>query len=192
MGFYNDRQAKPALVFCYRILVTALLFLLLLVAISLTVARTQKQRPKPRTVSREVRAACDAAYLIAAETPGVSVRRHTGTFRDETLPEPVFGGGFTVSGSFAQAEATGDAALRLRQGFSAQGWHEIPAYSADGTDGTSFAFRKAGVACLVRGTWDGGAAGNPDIPAQDWYKVAVICTSPVFPERRWQEVGPTR
>lgn len=60
----------------------------------------------------------------------------------------------------------------------------MAAYSADGTDGTSFAFRKAGVACLVRGTWDGGAAGDPRSPAEDWYKVAVFCASPEFPENR--------
>jgi len=60
----------------------------------------------------------------------------------------------------------------------------MAAYSADGRDGTSFAFRKARVACLVRGTWDGGAADDPKIPAMDWYKVAVFCTSPEFPENR--------
>ena len=37
------------------------------------------------------------------------------------------------------------------------------------------------------GTWDGGAAGTadePEIPAKDWYKVAMFCTSPEFPEDR--------
>ena len=62
----------------------------------------------------------------------------------------------------------------------------MPAYSADGKDGTSFAFRKARVACLVRCEWNGGADGEPEIPAEDWYKVAVLCTSPVFTENRWQ------
>ena len=85
----------------------------------------------------------------------------------------------------SRAKATGDAASRLREGFSARAWQEMPAYAADGMDGTSFAYRKAGVACLVRGTWNGRAAGEPEIAAQDWYKVAVLCTSPVFPENRW-------
>ena len=58
------------------------------------------------------------------------------------------------------------------------------AYGADGKDGTSFAFRNAGVACLVRGEWNGGADGEPEIPAEDGYKVALFCTSPVFPEDR--------
>ena len=167
-----------------RIFLAASLYVLLVVPNSLAGAARQKQPPAPGTMSREVRAACDAAYAIAAKTPGVSIQRRTGTFRDETLREPVSGCGLAISGSFARAQATGDAALRLRQDFSARAWQEMPAYGADGTDGTSFAFRKAGVACLVRGTWDGGAADEPKIPAEDWYKVTVFCTSPEFPENR--------
>lgn len=178
--------------FCCRVLVRAYLLVFLVVTTSLPAATAQKQPPVPRMVPSEVRAACDAAYAIAAKTHGVSVQRCVDTFRDETLREPVFGCGLAISGSFAGAEATGDAASRLHQSFSGQGWEEMPAYSADGADGTSFAFRRAGVACLIRGTWDGGAAGDPGIPAQDWYKVAVVCTSPVFPEKRWTEMDPIR
>jgi hypothetical protein len=124
------------------------------------------------------------AFLIARTTPGVSIRRSTGTFHDETLREPVFGCGLAISGSFKRAEKTGDAADRLRDAFMAQDWTEMPAYSADGTDGTSFAFRKGAVSCFVRGTWDGGADGEPPLPAGDWYKAAMFCTSPIFPETR--------
>jgi hypothetical protein len=169
---------------CSRIFLAASLFVLLVVPNSVAGAAPQKQPPAPRTMSSEVRAACDAAYAIATKTPGVSIRRRTGTFSDESLREPVFGCGLAISGSFARAQATGDAALRLRQGFSARAWQEMPAYDADGTDGTSFAFHKAGVSCLVRGTWDGGADDEPKIPAADWYKVAVFCTSQEFPENR--------
>lgn len=167
---------------CCRTFLATSLFVLLVLSDSTAPAAPQRQ-PPPRKVSSEVRAACDLAYLVAAKTPGASIRRRTGTFQDETLREPVFGCGLAIAGSFARAKVTGDAALRLRQDFSARAWQEMPAYGADGTDGTSFAFRKAGVACLVRGTWNGGAAGEPDSPAQDWYKVAVFCTSPEFPER---------
>ena len=161
------------------------MFVLFVAPNSLASAAQQKRPIAQRTVSSEVGAACDGAYAIAAKTPGVSIQRRTGTFSDETLRESVFGCGLAISGSFAQAQTTGDAALRLRQDFTARGWQEMLAYSADGTDGTSFAFRKGGVACLVRGTWGGGAA-EPKIPAEDWYKVAVICTSPEFPENRPQ------
>jgi hypothetical protein len=155
------------------------LFALLAIADHAAGAARQRQPP------RDVHAACDAAYAVARKTPGVSVRRRTGTFRDETLPRPVFGCGLAISGSFARAMSTDDAAVRLRHDFETRGWDEMGAYSADGTDGTSFAFRRANVACLVRGTWNGGAADEPDVPPQDWYKVAVFCTSPVFPESRW-------
>ena len=60
----------------------------------------------------------------------------------------------------------------------------MASYSADGKDGTAFAFRKSAVACLVRGEWNGGADGEPPIPGEDWYKVAVLCTSPVPAESR--------
>lgn len=157
---------------------------LLLVASSPARAGSHKQTPAPNTMSKAVRAACDAAYAVAAKTPGVSVRRRTGTFRDETLRGPVFGCGSTIAGSFARLKGTSDAAVRLREDFAARGWREMPAYSADGKDGTSFAFRDASVSCLVRGTWDGGADGEPEIAAADWYKIAVFCTSPEFPEQR--------
>jgi hypothetical protein len=129
---------------CYSIFLAASLFGLLVVPNSLAGAALQKQPPEPRTVSSQVRAACDAAYTIAAKIPGVSIQRRTGTFSDEMLREPVFGCGLAISGSFARAQTTGDAASRLHEDLPARAWQEMPAYSADGTDGTSFAFRKAG------------------------------------------------
>jgi hypothetical protein len=170
---------------CCRIVLAASLFVLVGAPTSSARAVRQKRPLTPRTLSKDVRAACDVAYALASKTGGVSIRRRTGTFRDETLPEPVFGCGLAISGSFARAQTAGDAAVLLRHGFEAQAWLEMPAYGADGTDGTSFAFRKAEVACLVRGTWNGGAADEPEIPPQDWYKVTVFCASPRFPENRW-------
>jgi len=149
-------------------------------------AAAQNQPGKPATVSPQVRAACDTAYKIAAQTPGVSIRRSTGVFSDDALRQPVLGCRLAISGSFARAKTSGDAATRLRDAFQASGWQEIAGYSADGKDGTAFAFRKARVACLVRGEWNGGADGEPEIPAEDWYKVSVLCTSPVPAEERRQ------
>jgi hypothetical protein len=155
---------------------------LFLIASNPATSQTKTTRPPP--VPSAVRAACDMAFAIAKSTPGVSVRRRTGTFNDETLRTPIFGCGLAISGSFKRAEATGDAAIRLRDAFMAQGWTEMPAYSADGTDGTSSAFRKGAVSCLARGTWNGGADGDPALPPEDWYKVAMFCASPIFPETR--------
>lgn len=165
-----------------RTFLAALLLVLFLDQDSSASTTPRKQPAKSRTVSKQARAACHAAYAVAAKIPGVSIRRRTGTFHDETLRKPVFGCGLSISGSFALAMTTGDAAVRLRDDFSARGWKEMPAYAADGKDGTSFAFRNAAVACLVRGEWNGGADGEPEIPGEDWYKVAVFCVSPAFPE----------
>jgi hypothetical protein len=59
---------------------------------------------------------------------------------------------------------------------AADGWEEMLDHSADGPDGTVFAFRRGGVACFFRGEWDGGADDDPEIPAGDWYKVHTGCT----------------
>jgi len=152
-------------------------------AVSLLPAFARSQASAPRQVPSDVRAACDMAYRIATNTPGASVRRRTGTFNDETLRRPVFGCGLDISGSFKRAEKTGDASVRLRESFMGAAWQEIGAYGADGTDGTSFAFRKGVVACFVRGTWNGGA-NDPAVPPEDWYKVSVFCTNPPFPDER--------
>lgn len=156
----------------------------MLLVITSSLATSQTKVTRPPAVPSAVRAACDMAFAIAKTTPGVSVRRSTGTFNDETLRMPILGCGLALSGSFKRAEATGDAAIRLRDAFMAQGWTEMPAYGADGTDGTSSAFRRGAVSCLVRGTWDGGADDDPSLPPEDWYKVATFCTSPIFPETR--------
>ena len=168
----------------WRDFVTTLFFVLLIAESSSAAVPLQKESAQQEAVSGHVRAACDEAEAIAASTLGVTVRKHTGNFHDRALREPVFGCGLWISGSFAAARGTGDAAVRIRKGFSAQGWDEMPAYGADGKDGTAFAFRKAGVACLVRGEWDGGADGEPEIPPEDWYNVSIVCTSPAFPDDR--------
>jgi hypothetical protein len=138
--------------------------------------------PRTRTtVPREVRAACDEAFAIAKAIPGVTVTRRTGSFRDEVLRTSVFGCGIAISGSFARAGVTGDAAVRLREGFLSAAWNAV--YSAMAPTGRRLPF-VARRRCLVRGTWDGGAAGEPQIPSQDWYRVVVFCTTPAFPESR--------
>ena len=137
-------------------------------------------------VPRPVQDACDAAYTIAVSTPGVAIQRSIGMFDDEALREPVLGCHLVISGSFVQAQDSGDAAERLRCNFGDKGWQNMSEYDADGKDGTRFAFCKAGVTCLFRGEWNGGSDGEPEIPGEDWYRVFVLCTSSVSDEqRRW-------
>jgi hypothetical protein len=126
-------------------------------------------------VQADVRAACDEAFAIVAKTAGVNARRSNGSFNDETFRAPIAGCGISITGSFKKAEKTGAAAERLRESFESRQWQELPEFSADGHDGTSFAFRKNDVACFARGAWDGGADDEPEIPALDPYKVNVVC-----------------
>jgi hypothetical protein len=141
------------------------------VAIVITVTGAQRATPLPA----DVRAACDAAFAIVARTAGVKARRSNGSFSDEVFRSAISGCRIEIDGSFKRAAKTGAAADRLRSGLDAQGWRELPEFSADGHDGTSFAYRKDTVACFARGVWDGGADGEPAIPALDPYKVTLIC-----------------
>ena len=169
---------------CARMFLALVLLLTLFSHESQAYAATQSQPLPGKTVPKQVHIACDTAYAIAVKTPGVKIQRRTGIFTDEVLQHPIFGCGLAISGSFARARSSDDAASRLRQEFLARGWEEMAAYSADGTDGTSFALRKDKTACLFRGRWDGGSAADPVMPPQDWYRVTVACTSPAFPETR--------
>ena len=131
--------------------------------------------------------ACDLAHSIAAASLGTAIQRSSGVFFHDALQDPVRGCRLVITGSFEEAPAGQDAASRLREGFTAQGWQEMPAYSADGKDGTAFALRKADVACLFRGTWNGGSDGEPSMPREDTYRVSVLCTSPAPPEERTRQ-----
>jgi len=127
-----------------------------------------------RTLAPLVRAACDVVYRLSAPVGGVSIKRSTGRFQDETLPAPVDGCRLSMKGSFRRAR-DGAVPDRLHTKLAENGWEELYDYSADGPDGTSFAFRRDDVACVVRGEWDGGDDSDPSIPAGDWYRVIVIC-----------------
>jgi hypothetical protein len=123
----------------------------------------------------DVRAACDQAYAIVTRTDGIRTRRSVGSFKDETFRAPIAGCRIEIDGSFKKAAKSGAAAERLRAALDSAGWIELPEFSADGHDGTSFAFRRNDVACFARGSWDGGADDEPGIPPADPYRVVVIC-----------------
>ena len=128
----------------------------------------------------EVKAACDTAYAIVTKSAGIKTRRANGTFNDEGFRAPIPGCRIQIDGSFKRAEKTGAAVDLLHTGLDAQGWRELLEFSADGPDGTSFAFRKETVACFARGQWDGGADDEPDAKPLDSYKLTVICGNAVM------------
>ena len=131
--------------------------------------------PAPQALPADVRSACDQAFSIISKTKGIKTGRATGSFNDETFRAPIAGCRIDIDGSFKKAEKSGAAADNFRDALEKGGWTELPEFSADGHDGTSFAFRKGDVACFARGSWDGGADDEPEIPAADPYKVTIIC-----------------
>lgn len=80
----------------------------------------------------------------------------------------------SMKGSFKRVR-DGAVPDRLHTMLAENGWEELLDYAADGPDGTSFAFRRDDVACVVRGEWDGGDDSDPNTPTGDWYRVTVIC-----------------
>jgi hypothetical protein len=132
--------------------------------------------PAVVAVAPEVRDACDRVHEIIASTPGLSVDRRDGSFHDEVFDRDFFGCVLDYSGTFSALTSDHDPSSRLHDVLGRKGWEEMLDHSADGPDGTRFAFRKGAVACFFEGRWDGGAAGDPDLPPQDWYKVFAGCT----------------
>ena len=131
--------------------------------------------PAQNALPADVRAACDNAFKIISKTQGIKTRRSTGSFNDETFRAPVPGCRIEIDGSFKKAEKSGAAADNFRDALEKTGWTELGEFSADGHDGTSFAFRKNDVACFARGEWDGGSDDEPEVPPSDPYKVTIIC-----------------
>ena len=123
----------------------------------------------------DVRAACDNVLAIVSKTQGTKTRRSTGSFKDEMFRAAIPGCRIQVDGSFKKAAKSGAAADNLATALGESGWTELPDFSSDGHDGTSFAYRKDAVACFARGEWDGGSDDEPETPAADPYKVTIIC-----------------
>jgi hypothetical protein len=114
-----------------------------------------------------VTAACDGAHRAVEKTPGIEERRRTGSFSDETLRAPIASCRIDIDGSMKRLGKTDLPTEALNEYFGAQKWTELIEFSADGPDGTSFAYRgNNGAACLVRGQWD-----------EDAYTVTVLCGS---------------
>lgn len=142
----------------------------MILAVPLSTAARQ-----PVGLPADVRAACDSVHSLIIKTPGIKARRTSGTLADEMLRAPVAGCKIDIDGSMkalGKATAPTDG---ISQYLDAQQWTDVPEFSADGHDGTTFAYRKSGVACLVRGQWDGGSDDEPDAPAADPYQVLVLC-----------------
>lgn len=145
------------------------------IALIVPVALSAQQRP---AVPADVLSACTTVHGVASTTPGTKVQRGNGSFRDEMVEKPIAGCRVVIEGSFKKLGDGRMPADRLSDVFEAQGWTQLPGFSSDGHDGTSFAYKRGNVACVTRGTWDGGSDDAPDAPdlaLADPYRVTVVC-----------------
>jgi hypothetical protein len=124
---------------------------------------------------REVVAACDAVHAVVAKTPGTKQRRRTASFADEMLRAPIAACRIEIDGSMKSLGTASIPTDDLAEYFEAQKWDQLPEFSTDGHDGTSFAYQNNGAGCLVRGHWDGGSDDDPNAPTADPYTVIVLC-----------------
>lgn len=130
---------------------------------------------RPVSIPAGVRAACDFVNKVIAKTPGIKVRRSTGSFPLEMAKAPITGCQVDVEGSMKRLGQRSLPTDQLAAAFEAQAWTELPDFSADGHDGTIFAYAKGSAACVTSGEWDGGSDDEPDAVLADPYRVTVTC-----------------
>ncbi len=132
---------------------------------------TSKSQP-----SSKVRLTCDSLYYSILTIPKIIVYRTEGTFRDDNIRRDLTGCMIIISGSRSDLSGKPNPGDLIFKFLSDKGWLEKADYSADGPDGTSFAFSKYGIWCFVRGQWDGGDdADSTNVPG-DIYQFIVHCT----------------
>ncbi len=91
------------------------------------------------------------------------------------LKAPVTGCRVDIDGSMKRLGKETLPSEQLAAAFEAQAWRQLVDFSADGHDGTIFAYAKGSAACLTSGEWDGGSDDEPDAPLADPYRVTVTC-----------------
>jgi len=129
----------------------------------------QAATPAARLAPAVLRA-CDLVAQIVTRSKGVTIKRRTGSFEDEFESRTRSGCSVSLVGSTAALGGSPNPIEVLREEFAARGWQEEVNHSADGPDGTSFAFVRDGVICLFQGRWDGGDDTDPSIKPDDAFK----------------------
>ena len=121
--------------------------------------------------------ACDLVAQIAARAKGVTITRGTGAFDDEREHRTRSGCSVSLVGSTKALGASPNPIELLRGQFAARGWQEDTSHSADGPDGTRFAFVGDGVVCIFQGQWDGGDDTDPSVTPDDAFTGAGDCAA---------------
>lgn len=128
------------------------------------------------SISTQVREAAKEIYYVVRALPGTIAEELEGTFHDEYIKRDISVRMIVVSGAWSELAGRSSPEDTLFQYLSERGWTQEPRYSADGPDGTYFAFSKAGIWCFVRGRWDGGDDADSTYVPSDTYQYIVYCT----------------
>jgi len=121
--------------------------------------------------------ACDLVAEIATRSKGVTITRTVGQFDDEHEGRTRVGCSVSLVGSNVALGASPNPIERLREEFAARGWQEELNHSADGPDGTQFAYVRDGIICIFEGRWDGGDDTDLSYKPDDAYKGAGHCAA---------------
>jgi hypothetical protein len=78
------------------------------------------------------------------KTPGIRERRSSGSIADELLRAPIAACRIDIDGSFKKLGKARHPTDRVSDYFEGRKWDQLPDFSADGPDGTTFAYRQNG------------------------------------------------
>ena len=152
-----------------------------LLTLALTLMACQQQSPAVQTtqiapaVREEPTESCDLLAGVMRDIPGSNLTRSVGRFEDD------IGGSFkegcllTIEGSFKALETGQTADGRIALFAESKGWQPDNSHSADGPDGTVFAFWTPTAWCLVRGKLDSGDESDPTNIPDDRYEITIGC-----------------
>ena len=129
----------------------------------------------PTTASaQEVVEPCDRLAEIVADVPTLVLSAVDTLVHDQRFGLTAKGCQRRLVGQVSAFRGTSPDGL-LRKILTVRGWQEDIRYSADGPDGTAFAFVNDTVVCLIRAVWDGGDATDPSYVPEDRYQLVIGC-----------------
>jgi hypothetical protein len=132
----------------------------------------------PSSLPMPVVEACGLIATVLGRAKGAKVTRSLGLVEDESERRERAGCAVSIDGSFAALGGAQGPLIQLREELERRGWQEDTSRSADGPDGTRFAFVSGIVICLFGGQWDGGDDSDPSYRPDDrftaWGRCAVL------------------
>jgi len=125
---------------------------------------------------------CSVLAGVVPESPGRSIKVVADTLLMDPRGES---NAWQRRGCFLSvvdtASRSGAPVNLLDDWFRTNGWQSVLAYSADGPDGTMFAFEGAGELCVVVGGWDGGDDSDPTVVPAPGFTISVGCAPAIPP-----------